>query len=351
MHFSFQHPDADMIGFEVVDDLADADFAIVDADSKPAVREVVRAARVADSVFVGSAAPPGAAALVPRPIDTARILRALVDMVAFHAAPPHDEPLWQGFDDPDEIIIVEPPLLLDEVTLSLDTVPAAFQMLEPMSELEIEIEIEPELESEPELEPEPELAPEPEPVPAPEPSPPLAAPAAPEVSAREAAKAAARTAARRARQTHSNTDPGALEQLRDVLVFDADPDASQHLRGLLELFGFRVHVAGDVTQAADVLSRRALVAAFLDIALTGANHGDGLALIQTIHELPRSVGHPTPAVLIVTAELKPAARVRAALAGIDSPLIKPVTRGDVARALEACDVLLPADARRDPRRP
>jgi CheY-like chemotaxis protein len=58
------------------------------------------------------------------------------------------------------------------------------------------------------------------------------------------------------------------------------------------------------------------------------------------------VGHPTPAVLIVTAELQPADRVRAALAGINSPLIKPVTRGDVARALEASDVLLPADARR-----
>ena len=122
MHFSFQHPDADVIGYEVVDDLADADFAIVDADSKPAVKEVVRAARVADSVFVGSAAPPGAAALVPRPIDTARILRALVDMAAFHAAPPHSAPLSQGFDDPDEIIIVDPPVLIDAVTLQPDTV-------------------------------------------------------------------------------------------------------------------------------------------------------------------------------------------------------------------------------------
>jgi DNA-binding response OmpR family regulator len=69
-------------------------------------------------------------------------------------------------------------------------------------------------------------------------------------------------------------------------------------------------------------------------------------LLQTIHDLPRLVGHAAPAVLIVTKELQPADRVRAALAGIDSPLIKPVTRGDVARALEACYVTLPADARR-----
>jgi hypothetical protein len=58
------------------------------------------------------------------------------------------------------------------------------------------------------------------------------------------------------------------------------------------------------------------------------------------------VGHPAPAVLTVTAKLQPASRVRAALFGISSPLIKPVTRGDVARALEACDVILPSDARR-----
>ena len=332
MHFSFQHPDADVIGYEVVEDLADAGFAIVDADSKPAVKSVVQAARVADSVFVGSVAPPGAAALVPRPIDPARILRALIDLASFHHAPPHDAPLWRGFDDPDEIIIIEPPLLIDTVRQDLepplltDTVPQDF---EPAPVLPAIVAA--------------EAAPEPSPALASQPAPPTPPPV---VDARNAAKARARTAARRARLTHSNTDPGALEQLRDVLVFDADPDAAHHLRGLLELFGFRVHMAGDVTQAADVLSRRALVAAFLDIALTSADHGDGLALIQTIHELPRSVGHPTPAVLIVTAELKPAARVRAALAGINAPMIKPVTRGDVARALEACDVQLPADARR-----
>ena len=52
------------------------------------------------------------------------------------------------------------------------------------------------------------------------------------------------------------------------------------------------------------------------------------------------------AVLLVTAQLNPADRVRATLAGIKAPLTKPVSRGDVARALESCGVTLPADARR-----
>ena len=107
-----------------------------------------------------------------------------------------------------------------------------------------------------------------------------------------------------------------------------------------------MHVARNILQAADILSQRPLVAAFLDIAFDGADQGDGLTLLQTIHDLPRLVGHTAPAVLTVTAKLQPANRVRAALFGISSPLVKPVTRGDVARALEACDVILPSDARR-----
>jgi len=306
MHFSFQHPDAGEVGYEVVDAVIDADFAIVDADSKPAVKGVVLTGRVADAVFVGAVAPPGAGAVVPRPIDLSRIVRALAELSARRASPPPDEPLPAGFEDPDEIIVVEPPLLMDAVFM-------------------------------------PPPAPAATPAQPPTPAPP---PVSPEIAARNAAKAAARAAARRARLSHVHTDPGQLEQMRDVLVLDPDEGASAHLRELLEMFGFRVHVARDIAQAADVLSRAPLVAAFLDIALDGADQGDGLTLLQTIHDLPRLVGHPTPAVLIVTAELQPADRVRAALAGINSPLIKPVSRGDVARALEASDVLLPADARR-----
>ena len=304
MHFSFQHPDANEPGYEVVDALVDADFAVVDADSKPAVKGVVLSGRVSQAVFVGSIAPPGAAAVVPRPIDLSRITRALGELSARHAPPPADDaPLSDGFDAPDEIIVVDPfvlPVLMDAVPL-----PAA-----------------------------------PEPVASAPPT------LSPEMAERQAKKAAARAAARRARLSHVHTDPGQLEQMRDVLVLDADAASSAQLSGLLELFGFRVHVARNIAQAADVLSRRPLVAAFLDIAFDDTDQGDGLILLQTIQDLPRLVGHAVPAVLTVTTELQPADRVRAALAGINSPLIKPVTRGDLARALEACDVVLPADARR-----
>ena len=311
MHFSFQHPDANEPGYEVVDALVDADFAVVDADSKPAVKGVVLSGRVSLAVFVGSIAPPGAAAVVPRPIDLSRITRALGELSARHAAPRADDaPLSEGFDEPDEIIVVDPfvlPVLMDAVPLPAAPATAAAGA-EPVASAS------------------PDLS--------------------PEMAERQAKKAAARAAARRARLSHVHTDPGQLEQMRDVLVLDADATSSAQLSGLLELFGFRVHVARNIAQAADVLSRLPLVAAFLNIAFDDADQGDGLILLQTIQDLPRLVGHAVPAVLTVTAELQPADRVRAALAGVNSPLIKPVTRGDLARALEACDVVLPADARR-----
>jgi hypothetical protein len=43
---------------------------------------------------------------------------------------------------------------------------------------------------------------------------------------------------------------------------------------------------------------------------------------------------------------RPADRVRATLVGADEFLVKPLQRGHIARALEACGVALPSDPRR-----
>ena len=50
--------------------------------------------------------------------------------------------------------------------------------------------------------------------------------------------------------------------------------------------------------------------------------------------------------IVVTGSARPLERVRAELAGCDAFLHKPVSRGAVAQALEACGVALPIDARR-----
>jgi CheY-like chemotaxis protein len=324
MHFSFQHlasPEA--TEYHVVDALAEADFAVVDADSKPAVKGVVLSNRITHAVFVGAVAPPGVNLHLTRPIDPTRI-RRLLDTLA------------ERF--PEGRVRLEPPADLQLPTL--DDVVSTLGAFEPPTGAPAPAAV-------------PVVAPAAVPVvAAPAPPPVAAAPTAPPVDDTQAdpeysvAKKKARAAARRARLASSNAEAHAAEPLRDVMVLDADERAGGELCTLLERFGFSPQWLRSIPKAAEHLAAKPFAAYFLDIALDGADRGEGLSLVQRIQELPVRDGHPAPAVLIVSAQINPADRVRAALAGIKVPLVKPVSRGDVARALEGCGVSLPSDARR-----
>lgn len=287
MHFSFQHP-AESQGstYAVVAALADADFVIVDADSPPAVKGVVQSGRVAQSVFIGTSAPADAASHLPRPIDPRRILRTLDRLTARDPA----AAATLRLPEPE---VRELPTLDDVVAL-----PAA-----PAAAL-------------------------------PEPASPAAL--------RNTAKAAARAAARRARLASARADASPTEPLRSVLVLDPDPAANALLCALLLRFGFEPQAAGSIEQAIEPLSARPFAAVFLDMPLDDA----GVALLQQIRNLPAPAGQPGPAVVMMAARFDPAERVLTELAGLGAPLIKPLGRGDVARALESAGVALPSDARR-----
>jgi two-component system, cell cycle response regulator len=74
-----------------VEDIADADFVIADADHPGAIDEVMAADRGADTVYIGSLAPEGALAWAMRPIDPIQVFRELDTAVAlrhFKSAPP-----------------------------------------------------------------------------------------------------------------------------------------------------------------------------------------------------------------------------------------------------------------------
>ena len=294
MHFSFQHPSGFRESeYDVVDALSDADFAVVDADSKPAVKGVIQSGRVAQAIFVGNAAPVGAASHLQRPIDPTRILRSLDELTARRATT--RAPRARGAP-PGRILPT-----LDDVVLPQAPIEAA--AYEP-------------------------------------PAPAGAQPAPGAVP--HAAKVAARAAARRARLTSHRAEPGPAEPLRDVLVLDADAVTNALLCVLLERFGFQAHAVMSIAQAEAQLALRPFAAIFFDIALDDT----GVALLQHVRALPTPWPHPGPALLMVSARLDPTDRVRAALAGLPEPLTKPLGRGDVARALESHGVALPADARR-----
>lgn len=71
--------------YEQVSAVADAHFLIVDGDQPDAARTAATAGRLADAVFIGGVAPPGAAAWMARPIDPLHVLRELDTMAAAHA--------------------------------------------------------------------------------------------------------------------------------------------------------------------------------------------------------------------------------------------------------------------------
>jgi CheY-like chemotaxis protein len=160
---------------------------------------------------------------------------------------------------------------------------------------------------------------------------------------RTVTKAMARQAARRARMAALIADT-VLPPPVDVLVLDGDDGTRAELVGLLGRFGFHVHEALDLYQAEQLADAAPYAAAFLDIRLDDSDGGAGVALCERLHRPVRS--GPSTAVVLMSPRLRPADRVRAALARSDAVLAKPLSRGDVARTLESCGVALPADERR-----
>jgi CheY-like chemotaxis protein len=71
--------------YELVYTLTDADFLVADADHAPSVQLVVVTERLAETVFIGSQAPAGAAGSMRRPIDAMHVMRAL-DALGYHPA-------------------------------------------------------------------------------------------------------------------------------------------------------------------------------------------------------------------------------------------------------------------------
>ena len=158
--------------------------------------------------------------------------------------------------------------------------------------------------------------------------------------------ARAKAAARRARLAASADAADSSSIPPDVLVLDGNDRARDHLCALLEHFGFCAYPARNSPQALWLLETRPFRVAFLDIALDGSDQGVGIELCQRVKNRPPSLPGPSSALFIVSGNAQPADRVLAALAGSDAFLLKPLGRGEVARALEACGVAMPSDERR-----
>jgi CheY-like chemotaxis protein len=158
-------------------------------------------------------------------------------------------------------------------------------------------------------------------------------------SARRAAVRSKRMAGASRQDRGAATEPG-------VLVVDVDRMARQQLCALLLAFGFDVQAQESPSKASAIVETDELAAVFLDVALDGADGGAGIELCRRLRSAKRQQGAGgRPLMVLVAEKLHPVDRVRADLAGFDEVIVKPVTRSNVARALDLHGIAIPLDDR------
>lgn len=140
--------------------------------------------------------------------------------------------------------------------------------------------------------------------------------------------------------------PGPAAAPSDALVLEGDDSAREQLCSLLEMFGFRTHPVQSTMQAARMLAAKRYAVAFLNIIFDGSAAPAAHDLCSRVKAPPTHASDTVSALIVVTGSSRPVERVRAELAGCDAFLLKPISRGAVAQALEACGVALPIDSRR-----
>jgi two-component system response regulator MprA len=112
-----------------------------------------------------------------------------------------------------------------------------------------------------------------------------------------------------------------------ILVVDDEPAVREAVDRALRLAGYDTELAGDGTEALDVLAERAPDALVLDVLMPGL---DGLEVCRRL----RAAGDHTP-VLVLTARDAVPDRVRGLDAGADDYLVKPFALEELLARLRA----------------
>ncbi|MEW6706960.1 MAG: response regulator [Pseudomonadota bacterium] len=118
-----------------------------------------------------------------------------------------------------------------------------------------------------------------------------------------------------------------------VLVVDGDEPAARALERDIAALGLSVARANTSAQALELLGRLAFRFVFADVDLGPQSELDGLNLCQHIKRRQRAAGVREPAVFLLTGRDVAVDRVRAALAGSDAFVNKPVDEATLRRLL------------------
>ena len=118
---------------------------------------------------------------------------------------------------------------------------------------------------------------------------------------------------------------------RSILIIEDNADARDALRILLELDGHVVEAAGEGTEGLRIARAHDPDIALVDIGLPGL---DGFEIARRL----RASGSRRPVLVALTGYSEPEDRRRAAEAGFDSLLVKPVDPATLSRLLSTLEI-------------
>ena len=128
-----------------------------------------------------------------------------------------------------------------------------------------------------------------------------------------------------------------------VLLVDGNDSALRELEALMRSLGLRTETASSSQRALDLLAQATFDLVLLDVDLGPQSELDGLSLCQV---LKRSRTRDQPGPLLVVASLQGSAtdKARAAFAGCDAHLAKPLDEATLRRALRRLGLRLAGSA-------
>jgi CheY-like chemotaxis protein len=120
---------------------------------------------------------------------------------------------------------------------------------------------------------------------------------------------------------------------RDVLVVEDSAIARRFLQVRLQGLGYRVHVAAQADEALQIIERERFALVFVDIVLGPPGSLDGYAVCRRV----KQDGQHAPPVIVVSGTDSETERARAAVAGCDAYLTKPLSEPRLLQTLRTLD--------------
>jgi CheY-like chemotaxis protein len=120
---------------------------------------------------------------------------------------------------------------------------------------------------------------------------------------------------------------------RDVLVVEDSAIARRFLQVRLQALGYRVHLAAQANEAFQLIERERFALVFVDIVLGAPGSVDGYAVCRRV----KQDGPHAPPVIVVSGGASETDRARAAVAGCDAYLAKPLSDARLLQALRTLD--------------